>query len=127
MLRELLPGPFTLVLPNPARRFRWLAGTNPDAIGVRVPELPGPAEAVVARIGAVMATSANLPGGPDPANVDEVPPELLEGCAAVIDAGRLPGTPSTVIDLTGDEPRVLREGAVSAEEALGQVAGLVGQ
>jgi len=126
-LRELLPGPYTLVVPNPARRFRWLAGTNPDAIGVRVPELPAPADAVVARIGAVMATSANLPRGPDPANVDEVPRELLEGCAAVVDVGELPGTPSTVIDLTGDEPRVLREGAIPADEALGRVAGLVGQ
>jgi L-threonylcarbamoyladenylate synthase len=127
VLRELLPGPFTLVVPNPARRFRWLAGTNPDAIGVRVPELPAPADAVVARIGAVMATSANLPGGPDPASVDEVPRELLEGCGAVLDAGELPGTPSTVIDMTGDEPRVLREGAIPADEALRRVAGLLGQ
>lgn len=127
VLRELLPGPFTFVVPNPARRFRWLAGTNPDAIGVRVPELPAPADEVVARIGAVMATSANLPGGPDPASVDEIPRELLKGCGAVVDAGELPGAPSTVIDLTGDEPRVLREGAVPAEEALGRVTGLVGQ
>jgi L-threonylcarbamoyladenylate synthase len=127
VLRELLPGPFTLVVPNPARRFRWLAGTNPDAIGVRVPELPAPADAVVARIGAVMATSANLPGGPDPASVDEVPRELLEGCGAVLEAGELPGTPSTVIDLTGDVPRVLREGAIPADEALRRVAGLLGQ
>ena len=126
-LRELLPGPFTLVVPNPARRFRWLAGTNPDAIGVRVPELPAPADAVVARIGAVMATSANLPGEPDPASVDAIPRELLEGCAAVVDAGELPGVPSTVIDLTGDVPRVLREGAVPADAALESVAGLVGQ
>ena len=126
VLQELLPGPFTLVVPNPARRFRWLAGTNPDAIGVRVPELPAPADAVVARIGAVMATSANLPGGRDPANVEEIPQELLEGCAAVVDVGELPGVPSTVIDLTG-APRVLREGAVPADDALERVAGLLGQ
>jgi len=126
-LRELLPGPFTLVVPNLARRFRWLAGTKPDAIGVRVPQLPAPADEVVARIGAVMATSANLPGGPDPATVEEIPRELLDGCAAVVDAGELPGIPSTVIDLTGETPRILREGAVSADEALARVAGLVGQ
>lgn len=126
VLQELLPAPLTLIVPNPARRFRWLAGTNPDAIGVRVPELPAPADAVVARMGAVMATSANLPGGPDPANVDEVPRELLEGCAAVVDAGQVPGVPSTVIDLTG-APRVLREGAVPPGEALERVAGLSGQ
>jgi L-threonylcarbamoyladenylate synthase len=72
-----------------------------------------------------MATSANLPGGPDPASLDEVPRELLDGCAAVIDAGELPGVPSTVIDLTAD-PCVLREGAVPAADALARVAGLVG-
>ena len=37
LLRELLPGPVTLVVPNPARRYRWLTGSNPEAIGVRVP------------------------------------------------------------------------------------------
>ena len=40
--------------------------------------------------------------------------EILDGCGAVVDAGELPGTPSTVVDLTGPEPVVLREGAVSA-------------
>src|SRR4051794_13541663 len=38
--RALLPGPYTLVLANPARRFRWLTGLRPDTIGVRVPVLP---------------------------------------------------------------------------------------
>jgi L-threonylcarbamoyladenylate synthase len=120
--RALLPGPYTLVLPNPARRFPWLAGTTPEAIGVRVPELPGPAARVVAEVGAVAATSANLPGGPDPRRLDEVPAALREGAGAVVDGGELPGTPSTVLDLTGPEPRVLREGAVQAESALASVA-----
>ena len=127
VLRSLLPGPFTLVVPNPARRYPWLTGSNPVAIGVRVPDLPAPADAVLARVGAVMATSANRHGGPDPASLEEVPPELLAGCAAAIDAGELPGIPSTVIDLTGDEPELLREGAVTAEEALKRVAGLVAE
>ena len=120
-LRALLPGPFTLVLPNPARRYRWLTGANPDAIGVRVPVLPDPAAAIVSRLGAVMATSANLHGGPDPRTLDEVPVEIRAGAAAVVDAGELPGVPSTVLDLTGAEPRVLREGAVPAAEALARV------
>ena len=37
IVRALLPGPYTLILPNPARRYRWLTGVRPDAIGVRVP------------------------------------------------------------------------------------------
>ena len=127
VLRALLPGPLTLVVPNPARRYRWLTGARADTIGVRVPQLPAPADAVLSRAGSVMATSANLPGGPDPARLEDVPPEILEGCATAIDAGELPGAPSTVIDLTGDDPVVLREGAVSAVEALERVAGLVAE
>jgi L-threonylcarbamoyladenylate synthase len=116
--RALLPGPYTLVLPNPSRRFRWLCGAAPEAIGVRVPELPAPALAVVRRVGVVAATSANLHGGSDPRSLDDVPAELREQVGAVVDAGELPGTPSTVVDLTGPEPVVVREGAVSAAEAL---------
>lgn len=114
----LLPGPVTLILPNPARRFRWLVGTNPEAIGVRVPDFVGPGADVLERMGAVVATSANHPGGRDPKRLDEVPEEIRAGAAALVDGGELPGSPSTVIDLTGAEPRILREGALSAEEAL---------
>ena len=127
ILRALLPGPLTLVVPNPAHRYRWLTGSNPDVIGVRVAQLPPAAVSILARVGAVMATSANLPGGPDPARLEDVPGKILEGCGAAIDAGELPGVPSTVIDLTGDEPRMLREGAVSAAEALERVTGLVAE
>ena len=116
--RALLPGPYTLVLPNPGRRFRWLAPTRPDTIGVRVAALPPAAATVVERLGAVMATSANLSGGSDPATLRDVPATIREACGAELDAGELPGVPSTVIDFSGAEPRVLREGAGSVTEAL---------
>jgi L-threonylcarbamoyladenylate synthase len=119
--RSLLPGPFTVVLPNPARRFRWLTGSRPETIGVRVPELPPGTRAVVERAGAVLATSANRHGGSDPRRLEEVPDEIRVACAAELDAGELPGVPSTVIDLTGPEPVVLREGAVPASEALARL------
>jgi L-threonylcarbamoyladenylate synthase len=122
LARALLPGPYTLVLPNPARRFRWLSGARPDTIGVRVPELAGPGAEVLARVGAVAATSANAHGGPEPRRLEDVPAELLEAAGAAVDGGELPGIPSTVLDLTGREPVVLREGAVPATEALGRAA-----
>jgi L-threonylcarbamoyladenylate synthase len=118
LARALLPGPYTLVLPNPAGRLPWLCGATPQAIGVRVPVLPPQARAVVERVAAVASTSANLHGGPDPRRLADVPEELRTAVAVLLDAGDLPGTPSTVLDLTGDEPRVLREGAVPAGEAL---------
>jgi L-threonylcarbamoyladenylate synthase len=125
--RLVLTGPYTLVVPNPSRRLPWLAGSRPDAIGVRVPEAGGAGASVLARVGVVAATSANLHGGADPARVADVPDEILAGVAAVLDAGELPGTPSTVVDLTGSEPRVLREGAVAGVEALARVAAAVGE
>jgi L-threonylcarbamoyladenylate synthase len=118
IVRALLPGPYTLVLPNPAGRFRWLTGERPEAIGVRVPELAGDAAAVLERAAAVVATSANLAGGPEPRRLEDVPRELREAAGAELDGGQLPGTPSTVIDFTGREPRVVREGAGSVAEAL---------
>ena len=120
--RLLLPGRVTLIVPNPARRFAWLTGPRADAIGVRVPELTGPGGEVLRRVGTVVATSANHPGERDPRRLADVPADIRDGAGAVVDGGELPGTPSTVIDLTGAEPRVLREGAVPAAEALGRLA-----
>ena len=120
--RALLPGPYTLVLSNPGCRFRWLTGDRPDTIGVRVPDLPGPARTVIERIGVVAATSANAHGGADARRLEDVAEEIRSAVAAAVDAGELPGTPSTVVDLTGREPAILREGAVPAAEALTSIA-----
>jgi L-threonylcarbamoyladenylate synthase len=125
--RALLPGPFTLVLPNPAERFPWLTGRHAEAIGVRVPDVDGAARAVLEGTGAVAATSANLHGGPDPRRLGDVPSEILAAVGATVDGGELLGTPSTVLDLTGAEPRVLREGAVSEADALDRVAAALAQ
>jgi L-threonylcarbamoyladenylate synthase len=114
---EVLPGPLTLIFPNPARRFPWLTGTNPNALGVRVPALAGPTNEVLRRVGALVATSANRPGERDPRTLADVPEEIRTA-AVSIDGGALPGMPSTVVDLTGTEPRVLREGAVPSAEVL---------
>ena len=96
ILERYLPGPYTLVV---------------GGVGVRVPNLPPDAAAVVGEVGVVAATSANLSGGSDPRRVEEIPERIRAACGTVVDAGELPGVPSTVIDLTGDEPRVLRQGA----------------
>jgi L-threonylcarbamoyladenylate synthase len=119
--RAVLPGPLTLVLPNPEGRFGWLNERRPDAIGVRVPAVAGPGREVLAALGVLVATSANLPGRPDPQRAEDVPAAIREAVAAVVDGGPLPGTPSTVVDLTGAAPVVLREGAVPADELLARL------
>jgi L-threonylcarbamoyladenylate synthase len=120
ILRAVLPGPLTLVLPNPALRYTWLAGERPDTIGIRVPALPPAVRAVLAETGPVLATSANEPGEAAAATLDDVPARIRAACPA-LDAGRLPGTASTVLDLTGSEPRVLREGAAASSDAIARL------
>jgi L-threonylcarbamoyladenylate synthase len=119
--RALLPGSYTLVVPNAARRYAWLTGDRPDTLGLRVPVLPQATAAVVEALGAVAATSANAPGEPEPRRLVDVPEEIRAGCGAVLDGGELRGTPSTIVDVTGSEPRVLREGAVPAAVALDRI------
>jgi L-threonylcarbamoyladenylate synthase len=121
IINALLPGPYTLVLPNPGKRYRWLTGSRPETIGVRVPQVEGYGKQVLERLGAVAATSANLHGAPDPRTVSEIPQELIDGIAEIVDAGPLPGPSSTVIDFTGPEPLVLRKGAGEVERALAAV------
>ena len=122
LARALLPGPYTLVLPNPARRYPWLNGDRPDTIGVRVPNVEGRAREILDGAGAIAATSANRHGDVDPRRLGDVPQEILDSVAAAADGGELPGTPSTVLDLTGPNPVVLREGAVPEAEALARLA-----
>lgn len=117
VLRALLPGALTLILPNPARRYPELTGSRRDTIGVRVPELGGDAQKIVSRVGAVAATSANVHGGPDPRRLEDVP-EAIRNAAVLIDGGDLPGVASTVVDLTGSEPEIVRAGAVPAADVV---------
>lgn len=111
----LLPGPVTLLLPNPRGRYPLACGPDPWTLGLRVPA-PGPlAGAAVA----VLQSSANVSGGSDPRTLDDVDPALREGADLVVDGGALPGTPSTVVDLRGWERGgawgVVREGALTRE------------
>ncbi len=113
-LQALLPGPLTLLLPNPRRRFP-LAGGG-DSLGIRVPLLPERLAALrVVKI-PVMQSSANLSGDPEARRLADIPPALLEGADLVIDGGELPGIASTVLDLRDYERRgewkIVREGPV---------------
>jgi len=121
--RSLLPGRVTLVVPNPRRRFRWLCGDEPAALGVRVPALEPRLAAALEPLGPLLATSANSHGGPDPLALDEVPAAMLAQVAVTVDAGRsAAGAPSTVVDLCGSQPRVLRDGALPRGEVLARLA-----
>jgi L-threonylcarbamoyladenylate synthase len=121
-VERLLPGALTLLLPNPARRFPLAcgpAGSNQERLGLRVPLLEGELAPLSAVSWPVLQSSANRSGGADAARLADVDEELRTGVDMILDGGELPGTPSTVVDLTSYEEdgswEVLREGAVPRE------------
>lgn len=109
-LRALLPGPLTLLVPNPARRFPLAGG---ELLGVRVIDL------ALGFDRPVLLTSANIAGGPDPRTMAQVPAQIRAGAEVAVDRGELLGTPSTVVDLGALETRgrwrIVRQGACAAE------------
>jgi L-threonylcarbamoyladenylate synthase len=119
-LEALLPGPLTLLLPNPHHRFPLACGPDPDTLGLRVPLLEGSLAALRAVRVPLVQSSANLSGQPDVRRLADVPPSLRAGAGLVLDGGELPGTASTVVDLRVYEDRgewhVVRAGPVDAED-----------
>ncbi|HYX84920.1 MAG TPA: Sua5/YciO/YrdC/YwlC family protein [Gaiellales bacterium] len=117
VVRNMLPGPVTLIVPTAGRRFKHVCGATVDRIGVRVPVLPVAVAALADAVGGLALTSANARGGTAPARLADVPDELRAAAAFAIDAGALPGVPSTVIDVTGPRPVVLRPGPAPSPPA----------
>lgn len=107
--QALLPGPLTLLVPNPERRFPLAGG---ELLGVRVIDVG------IELARPILQSSANLAGGPDARTLAAVPASIRAGVDLALDGGELPGTPSSVVDLSRFESRgswrLLREGACSA-------------
>jgi L-threonylcarbamoyladenylate synthase len=112
------PGPLTLVLRARRGLEPPLVTGAPPTVGVRIPDHPA-ALALLAAAGAPLATtSANRSGEPEAITAREA--ARLAGVAAVLDGGPAPGgVPSTLLDLSGPEPRILREGPIPGEALLG--------
>ncbi|MFO8132329.1 MAG: L-threonylcarbamoyladenylate synthase [Thermoplasmatota archaeon] len=111
LAEALLPGALTLVLRKRREVPRQVAG---DTVAVRVPGHPV-ARRICRTAGPVTATSANLHGGTLPADVAGAREQLGGLVDLYLDGGRLPGVPSTVVDATGQDITVIREGAIAEE------------
>ena len=119
-LGRLLPGAVTLVLPNPARRYPLACGPVPERLGLRVPSLTGALGPLAAARWPVLQSSANPSGGVEARRLSDIDERIRARVDMQLDGGELPGTPSSVVDLGSYEEtgewRVLREGAVPAQE-----------
>jgi len=116
-LAATLPGPVTLVVDNPAGLYPLACREDRSRLGVRL--IAGP---LVGAACAIFQTSANRSGEPAPARFEDLDPRIVAQADLAIDGGELTGLPSTVVDVTGieagDDPVILREGALSPAAAL---------
>jgi L-threonylcarbamoyladenylate synthase len=111
----LLPGPVTLIVANPERRYPLACREDPERLGVRL--IGGP---LTGMPHPVFQTSANVSGYAAPDSFEQLEAEIVEAADLAIDGGGLGGSPSTVIDLaeidSGGGWQILREGAMPATE-----------
>jgi len=111
VVSELLPGPVTLVIANPERRYPLASPDDPERLGVRLIEGP-----LAGARTAVLQTSANRSEEAAPTSFDEIDQQILDAADLAIDGGELIGAPSTVVDISQLDAsgrwEVLREGAL---------------
>lgn len=132
LVEEFWPGALTVVLHEQAS-LQWDLGDARGTVAVRMPDLALTRE-VIDRVGPLAVSSANKTGMPAATDADEAEEMLGEDVTLVVDAGKAPGgEASTIVDATGDKPRLLRLGAIGIAEldtvlekygvALGEAAG----
>jgi len=111
VVSELLPGPVTLVIANPERRYPLASRDDPERLGVRLIEGP-----LAGAMTAIFQTSANRSEEAAPTSFDELDQQVLAAADLAIDGGELIGAPSTVVDISqldvSGRWEVLREGAL---------------
>ena len=122
LVHNFLPGALTLVLPK-SNSVPDIITAGGKTVAVRIPAHPVPVALAQGLGSPIVGTSANLSGKPSALTAEEVYSQFADKIDLVIDGGRCPGgTESTIVDVTGETPLVLREGAISREE-LKQVCG----
>ena len=116
LARHFWPGALTLVLP---KHPDLPANLSPlPTIGVRIPDHAFALE-LLRRVGPLATTSANISGGPNPRDAAEVLAQLNGKLELLLDGGPVPGgIPSTVVDCTEEEYKILREGAITLDQIL---------
>jgi L-threonylcarbamoyladenylate synthase len=120
LMTRFWPGAITLVIPR-APDLAADLGEDDATIGVRCPDHAVP-RALCAIVGPLATTSANLHGEPTPETAARVAEVFGDAVAVVLDGGSCAGSASTVVDCTGVEPKLLREGRIAWDDVLAALA-----
>jgi L-threonylcarbamoyladenylate synthase len=112
LIDEFWPGGLTIVC-RAARTLSWDLGDTKGTVAIRMPEDPVALD-LLQQTGPMAVSSANLTGSPAATTAAQARDQLGESVAVYLDGGARTGTvASTIVDLTGDQPRLLRRGAIS--------------
>lgn len=118
---KFLPGPITIIL-NAKSQMKFVS--KDGKIGIRIPDSDFAIALLKSYNRPIIATSANLSGGPNPRELSEIPQEIMDQVSVVVDQGRTKySAPSTIVDLSSDSIEIVREGAISVDSiraAIGQ-------
>ena len=116
LARSFWPGALTMILPR-SKAVPDIITAGGKTVAIRIPAHPISVALIEGLEAPVVGTSANLSGKPSPLTADEVRSQFGNNIDLVIDGGRCPGgRESTIVDVSGEQPVVLREGAISREE-----------
>lgn len=124
LVHAFLPGPLTLILEAGEEVPEWIH-IGKTTVGFRMPAI-GATQAIIQGVGLLVGPSANLTGEPSPRYFSDLSPAIRDNAALALQDDSISGLDTTILDLTGKEPAILRQGAVSWSELVAAVQELAG-
>ena len=122
LYQAFLPGPLTIILQANDQVPTWI-NSGMDTVGFRIPKHSVTLD-VIRKYGPLIGPSANLSGKVSGTSFQQIVMDFQEQVSGVEDDAALTGQDSTILDLSGEKARILRQGAITREDILAQVNGI---
>ena len=119
LVQTFLPGPLTIILEASPEVPEWIH-VGKTTVGFRMPSISATQE-VIKALGVLVGPSANLTGSPSPRFYEDLTSAILDKAAVALQDDSIYGLDTTILDLSGEKPKILRQGAITAQELLDAV------
>ena len=120
LYQTFLPGPLTIILQANDRVPAWMS-SGMETVGFRIPKHPVTLD-LIRKYGPLIGPSANLSGKASGTSFQQIMMDFRKQVSGVEDDAALTGQDSTILDLSGEKARILRQGAITREDILAQVS-----
>ncbi|BAV03179.1 L-threonylcarbamoyladenylate synthase [Lactococcus formosensis] len=119
LVQTFLPGPLTIILEASPEVPEWIH-VGKTTVGFRMPSISATQE-VIKALGVLVGPSANLTGSPSPRFYEDLTSAILDKAAVSLQDDSVSGLDTTILDLSGEKPKILRQGAITAQQLLDAV------